>query len=78
MEIIAVAVRVAGQAGVAFVHVTGDFVMLIIHVLLIMLMAVNTTEDSVVVRIDVAVRTEVPLALMTSRVDREERVVIEV
>jgi hypothetical protein len=59
------------KARAALPHVSGDFVMFLIHVLLIMFVTVNATENRIIVRISVAVRTLIPFAFMTSGVDGE-------
>ena len=63
-----------GMAGItclAVVCVAPNALVLFIHVGLEVRMAVNTTENSIVIRIGMTISTRFPLAIVTPGVDRE-------
>lgn len=63
--------RVAGKTGIAFINIAADTLMLLIRIGLVVLMAVDTTEQCVIRRICVTFRTVHPFALMRAAVNRE-------
>ena len=46
--------------------VVTDFIVFVIHVVLIMIVAIGAAEDRVVIRVRVAVRASVPFAFMSA------------
>ena len=63
-----------GMAGItclAVVHIAPNALVLFIHVRLEVRMAVNTTENSIIIRIGMTIGTRFPLAIVTPGVDRE-------
>ena len=61
-----VAVRMAIITGRTFVDISGDFVMLVVHILLIMLMTEDAFEDFIIIGINVTIGAKVPFTLMTA------------
>jgi hypothetical protein len=55
---------VAVQAGYAVIHIATHATMFIIHILLVVLVAINTTEYSIIGRIDVTIGASVPFPIM--------------
>ena len=58
-------------AGSALIDISRDAFVLIIHVGLIMLVAENTFEDFIIIRINVTIGAEVPYSLVPARKNRE-------
>jgi hypothetical protein len=65
-----------GITSQAIVGITRNIFVFIVHIRLIVLMTIYTTENAVITRINVALGTRIPFTFMFTAIDREELVVM--
>lgn len=73
---LAAACGVALQAGLALIDVTSNIIVLVVHILLVMLVAGNAGEGSIIRRIFVAVGAGFPFTLVFPTVYWEEEPIV--